>query len=320
DRAREALAAFVGTAPARLVFVPNATTGVAIALHSLALTPADRVLTTDLAYRASRNQLDRTGATIDVVAVPLPFEPARLIADVLRAITPTTRVALLDHITSATALRLPLESLVPALRARGVATIVDGPHAPGQIELDVDALGATYYVGAAHKWLCAPKGSAFLALAPDATARPIVTSHGASPEYGPANRLHAELDWMGTCDPTAYLCTPTALHAVAALGGSWPALRARNHTLILAMRDRFVAGLGPRAALSKDDALGAMVALPITTTLPADELQTQLLRDGYEVPIITTPTGVLVRLSAHVYNELEDVDALVDKLRRLGVR
>src|SRR5262249_11136519 len=152
-------------------------------------------------------------------------------------------LAILDHITSPTALRLPVERIVPMLRERGVATIVDGAHAPGQLEVDVSALGATYYVGNCHKWMCAPKASGFIVAAESAAAIPVVTSHGASPEYGPRNRLHAELDWAGTHDPTVHLTVPTAIADVGAEGGGWPAVRARNHAMAIEMRNRFVDAL-----------------------------------------------------------------------------
>src|SRR5262249_8828276 len=153
------------------------------------------------------------------------------------------------HITSATAIVCDLAAIVSALAARGVDTLVDGAHAPGQVEVDLGALGAAYYVANGHKWLCAPKGAAFLHVRADrrAQVRPLVTSHGASPDYGPANRFHAEHDWTGTHDPTAYLSLPFAIDHVASLvPGGWPEVRARNHALAIAGRalltDRLAAG------------------------------------------------------------------------------
>jgi isopenicillin-N epimerase len=326
DRARARLAAFVHAPPDRLVFVPSSTAGVAIALASVELAAGDEILTIDHAYRACRNQLNRLaaarGATISVVTVPLPFDAGALVDAVTRAITPRTRLALFDHITSATALRLPIEALVALCAARGIATVVDGAHAPGQLALDVAAVGATWYIGNNHKWICAPKGTGFLVTADGAPARPVVTSHGASPEYGPANRLHAELDWAGTHDPCAHLAVPSAIDTVAAEGGGWPAIYARNHALVLALRDRLVDALGgPATRLAPDDALGCMAAIPIR--LPAGiapfALQTQLLRDGWEVPIVDFPAGPFVRVSAHLYNHAGQADQLADKLRALGV-
>jgi isopenicillin-N epimerase len=332
DRAREALAAFVRAPAEQLAFVAGATAAVATALHSVApsLAAGDELLTTDHAYRACRSQLERLAAArglrITTVAVPLPFDAEALIARTAAAITARTKLALLDHITSPTALRLPLEELVAVLTARDVKIVVDGAHAPGQLDLDVGALlarGVTYYAGNHHKWLCAPKGSGFLAAAPGAPAVPVVTSHGATASYGPANRLHAELDWSGTHDPSPRLAVPAAIAEVGREGGGWPAVLARNHALALELRARFVEALGGRAApLAPADAIGAMAAVPIE--LPAGtaplQLERRLLADGWEVPIVDFAGGTLVRLSAHLYNHAAEADALAEKLTGLGVR
>jgi isopenicillin-N epimerase len=317
DAARAALAAFVHAPADRLVFVPSSTTGVAIALSSVELAAGDDIVTIDQAYRACMNQLRRLaaarGATITAVPVPMPFDPGALVDAVARAITPRTRLALFDHITSPTALRLPIEALVGLARARGIPVVVDGAHAPGQVPLDVAAIGATWYVGNCHKWLCGPKSSGFLVVAEGAPARPVVTSHGASPEYGPPNRLHAELDWSGTHDPSAHLAVPAAIEAVAAEGGGWPAIYQRNHALTDGLRT---------PPLAPDDALGCMAAMPIQLPpgLAPSALQDQLLRDGWEIPIIEFPGGPLIRVSAHLYNRAGEADLLAARLHALGVR
>ena len=329
DRARHSLAEFVHAPAERLVFVPSSTVGVAIALNSVDLAAGDDIVTTDHAYRACMNQLTRLaaarGATITAVKVPVPFDASALIDAVARAITPRTRLALFDHITSATALRLPIEQLAALCTARGIPVVVDGAHAPGQIALDVAAVGATYYIGNCHKWMCSPKGVGFLVVADGAPARPIATSHGASPEYGPANRLHAELDWSGTYDPSPSLTVPSAIVTLAVEGGGWPAIYARNHALVCDLRRRVIDGLGSSSAanvlIAPDDALACMAAVPIK--LPAEltpsALSTRLLREGWEVQIVDFPGGPLLRLSAHLYNHLGDAQLLVTKLRSLGV-
>lgn len=326
DRARAAVASFVHTDPARLVFVPGATSGVATALAAAKLATGDEILTTTHAYPACKNQLarlaDRIGARVVMVPVALPFDPDALVGAVAAAITPRTKLALLDHVTSPTAIVMPVDRLVPLLAARGIPVIVDGAHAPGQIALDVDALiaaGATWYVGNHHKWMCAPKASGFLAVAPGAVAEtlPLVTSHGATAAYGPANRLHAELDWAGTYDPSAQLAVPIAIDTVAELGGGWPAVIARNHALVLAMRER----LGG-AVLAPADSIGSMAAVPIDVPAGASTsaLEKQLLADGWEVPIVASPLGLFVRVSAHLYNHIDQIDALVAKLASHGIR
>jgi isopenicillin-N epimerase len=328
DRARAALAAFVRAPADRLVFLPNATTGVAIALASIELAAGDELVTTTHAYRACKNQLARCaaarGARVIAVPVVLPYDPDALVDALRAAITPRTKLALLDHVTSPTALVFPLEQVAPMFAARGIPVLVDGAHAPGQLELHVAALlagGVTWYAGNNHKWLCAPKGSGFLVTTTD--ARPLVTSHGASPEYGPTNRLHAELDWMGTYDPAPHLTVPVAIAEIARLGGSWTQVRDRNHALALELRERVIAALGggPRHVLAPAASIGAMAAIPIelppgTTPLA---LERRLLHDGWEVPIVDFTEGPLVRLSAQLYNASADADRLASKLRDLGV-
>ena len=326
DRARDEVAAFVGAPAERLVFVPNATTGVAHALAAARIEPGDELLTTSHAYRACKNQLvrlaDARGARIVTVPVELPFDPDQLVEAIERAITPKTRLALIDHVTSPTALVLPLDRIVAALAARGVQIAVDGAHAPGQIPLELDPLlaaGVTWYAGNHHKWLCAPKASGFLVTTTPLV--PLVTSHGASPEYGPANRLHAELDWSGTYDPAPQLAVPAAIATVAVLGGGWPAVIAHNHALAVEMAGRLRDALGADA-LARDADLGAMAALPIA--VPAGHtpksLEARLLADGWEVAIVDFPGGPLARVSAHVYNRAGEADALAAKLHALGVR
>jgi isopenicillin-N epimerase len=328
DRARDAVAGFLHAPSEWFAFVPNATTGVAIALASTPIAAGDELLTTTHVYRACKNQLDRIAAAHDarVVLVPiaLPFDPDALVDTFSAAITPRTKLALLDHITSPSALRLPLERLVQVLAARGISIIVDGAHAPGQIALDVGALldaGVTWYAGNHHKWLCAPKGTGFLVAAPSAPPlSPVITSHGASREYGPANRFHAELDWMGTHDPTSHLSVPTAIATIAELANGWAHAVARNHALVVELRQRLSAGLGARS-LARDVDLGTMAAVPIqlppnTTPLA---LEKQLLADGWEIPIVDFRPEPLVRISAHLYNHADEADALATKLRTLGV-
>lgn len=317
DRARAALARFVGAAPAHLVFVPGATAGVALALAAVPLAAGDEIVTTSHVYPACRWQLERIaaarGVRIVTVEVPLPFDADQLVERTRAAITPRTRLALLDHVTSPTALVFPLARMLPLFA--GITTIVDGAHAPGQLALDVGALGATYYIANNHKWLCAPKASGFVVAR--GPLPPLVASHGSNPALAPENRLHAELDWSGTHDPASQLAVPAAIDHVGAEGGGWPQIIARNHALALEMRAR----LGG-APLAPDDSVGTMAALRLAlppNTRPL-ELEKRLLSDGWEVPIVDFHEGPLVRVSAHLYNRADDADALARKLHELGAR
>jgi isopenicillin-N epimerase len=329
DRARARVAAFVGADPDGLVFVPNTTTGVSTVLGSLALGPGDELLTTDHAYRACRSALDRvaaaTGATVVVARLPWPIAHTDdATAAILAAVTPRTRLALIDHITSATALVLDLAAIVRGLAERGVDTLVDGAHAPGQIDVDLGAIGAAYYVANGHKWLCGPKGAAILHVRADrrAAIRPLVTSHGFTAEYGPPNRFWAEHDWTGTHDPSTYLALPFAIDHVGARGGGWPAVRARNHTLVVAARALLADRLGA-GVLAPEPMLGAMAVVPISLPTGAAHLAIErtLLDTGWEVPIIAGPGGIsMFRVSAHLYNKLDDYEGLAVALAAQGIR
>src|SRR5438093_10720983 len=236
DDARSALAACLGAEPEGLVFVTNATTAVSAVLRSLALAPGDQLVVTDHAYNACRNALDfvAAAARAQVVVVPVPFPLAAadaVVEAVQTRVTPQTRLALLDHVTSPTGLVLPIERLVRELAAHGVDTLVDGAHAPGMLPLDLRALGAAYYAGNCHKWLCAPKGAGFLHVRRErqGDVRPVVISHGANSPRTDRSRLLLEFDWTGSHDPTAYLCVPEAIRFLGGLlPGGWPEPMARN--------------------------------------------------------------------------------------------
>jgi isopenicillin-N epimerase len=329
DAARAALAVFVGADPDDLAFVPNATAGVNTVLRSLALGPGDELLTTDHAYNACRNALDaaaaRAGARVIVVRVPFPVDSASRVEEaVTGAVTPRTRLALLDHVTSPTGLVLPIARLVAALVERGLDTLVDGAHGPGMVPLDLGALGAAYYAGNCHKWLCAPKGAGFLHVRRDRQGliHPLVLSHGANSPRTDRSRFRLEFDWTGTRDPTAYLVVPEAIRTLeAAVPGGWPALMARNRTLALSARRILGQALGV-APPCPDAMVGALVALPLPDGAkprpPArDPLQVALFeRFAIEVPVIAWPASPrrLLRVSCQIYNTLEQYERLAAAL------
>jgi isopenicillin-N epimerase len=332
DAARAGLGAFLGAEPDDLAFVPNATTGVNTVLKSLAFGPDDELLTTDHLYDACRNALEfaarRAGARVVVAPVPFPLDHEQRVVDaVLGAVTRRTRLALLDHVTSPTGLVLPLGRLVAELARDGIDTLVDGAHAPGMLPLDLRALGAAYYAGNCHKWLCAPKGAAFLHVRHDRQAgiRPLVLSHGANSPRADRSRFRLEFDWTGTHDPTAYLAVPEAIRVLgAALPGGWPALMARNRALALAARRRLAEALG-LAPPCPDAMIGSLAAVPLPDAdrpMPPrrDPLQVALLeRFRIEVPVIAWPAspGRLLRVSAQLYNTPEQYLRLADALGTL---
>jgi len=334
DRARAALADFVGADPADLAFLPNATTGVNAVLASLPFAPGDELLTTDHEYNAVKNAMARvaqgTGARVVTAVVPFPIGSAdEVLEAVLSCVTPHTRLAILDHVTSATALVLPMARLVAELAERGIDTLVDGAHAPGMLDLRVQELGAAYYAGNLHKWVCAPKGAGFLWVRRDqqALVRPLAISHGANSPRLDRSRFRLEFDWTGTTDPTGWLAVPAAIEfGERLLEGGWPALRARNRALVLDARDLVSAGLSQEAA-APDDMVGCMASLPLPwertpgvvqgVDLYGDAVHGALLEVGFQTMITPWPqrpeAGAwrrLIRLSAAAYNDRAQFERL----------
>ena len=331
DSARAALAAFVGAEADDLAFVTNATSGVNAVLRALTFAAGDELLTTDHAYTACRNALEfvarRMDARVVVATIPFPVTtPDAVVDTVMACVTPRTRLALLDHVTSPTALVLPIERLIAELSGRGVDVLVDGAHAPGMVPLDLRSLGATYYSGNCHKWLCAPKGSAFLWVRRDrhADVRPLTISHGASARRPGRERFRLEFDWTGTSDPTGWLTVPKAIEYVGGLlPGGWPAVMARNRGLAREARRRLgdVAGTPPPCPESMIGSLASIV-LPDGPTADVywrnpDPLQGRLFdRWNIEVPVMSWPSAPrrLIRVSAQLYNERAHYARLADAL------
>lgn len=334
DTARAVLAEFVGADADDLVFVPNATAGVNTVLRSLRFERGDELMVTDHEYNACRNALDfaaaQWGARVTVVAVPFPLASADdIVAAVMERVTPRTRLALLDHVTSQTGLVMPIQRLAEKLAERGVETLVDGAHAPGMMPLRLREIGAAYYTGNCHKWLCAPKGAGFLVVRRDRQAliRPLSISHGANSMRTERSRFQIEFGWTGTCDPSAWLSVPESLRWVGSLlPGGWPEVMRRNRALALAGRKVLCDALGI-ALPCPEELIGSLASIPIAdaaddgtpaSPLYADPLQDKLrLRHRIEVPIIPWPAPPkrLLRISAQLYNSLPQYRLLAEALK-----
>jgi len=338
DGARTALAQFVGATNSNLVFVSNATSGVNAVLRSLRFEPDDELLVTNQEYNACRNVLNYVaefwGAKVVVVHAPFPLNaPAQWTEAIAQAITPKTRIALIDHVTSQTGLVSPIADMIVALRAKGVLVLVDGAHAPGMIPLHLDQWAPDFYTGNCHKWICAPKGAAFLYVRPEhqSKVRPPVISHGANSPRTDRSRFLIEFAWTGTHDPSSVLAIPAALEVMGSLlPGGWPALMHRNRQLALAARDVLLAAL-QRPAPAPDSMIGSMVSLPIadapqeqplTSPLFIDSLQDRLrFEHRIELPIIPWPAFPkrLLRISAQAYNTLDQYHVLAAALAQCRI-
>ena len=337
DAARTELARFVGADAEELAFVPNATTAVNSVLRSLELQPDDELVTTDHGYNACNNVLAecarRSGAKVITARVPFPISgPEQAFAAILGAVTPRTKLVLVDHITSPTALVLPVESIIRELEPRGIAVFVDGAHAPGMLPLELRTLRPSFYTGNLHKWVCAPRGAGFIFARRDRQQglHPATISHGYNTPRAGRSPFHDEFDWQGTLDLTAWLTVPAAIRFCESLmPGGWPALMRHNHELVIAARRLLCERLGVDPPCP-DAMLGSMATLPLPFALQEknagesraviarfDPLQSMLLEQHrIEIPIVRwgAPARRWFRISAHAYNSPAEYERLADAL------
>jgi isopenicillin-N epimerase len=334
EPSRRVLAKFVGAQPRDLVFTTNATTGINAIMQSLKWRRSDEVLTTNHDYNACHNVLveatRRAGAKLVVAQVPFPLRsPDEVIEAILRRVTRRTRLAMVDHVTSNTGLVFPVDRIVLELEARGIATLIDGAHAPGMLSLNLQSLRPSYYTGNLHKWVCAPKGAAFLWVREDlqAQVQPAVISHGNNtprPDYRP---FQDRFDWPGTFDPSAWFCIGAAIDWMGQLfPGGWAEMQKANHELVVTAR-QILCRTCQVAAPCPETMLGAMATIPLPRpfqgrprTGKIDVEQLRLYDEyGIEVPFVRVgrPERRYFRISAQVYNSAAEYEYLAEKLRWL---
>ncbi|MBU1334136.1 MAG: aminotransferase class V-fold PLP-dependent enzyme [Alphaproteobacteria bacterium] len=327
---RIALAAELGTVPENIVGLTNATLGLNIVAQSLDLKPGDQILTTDHEYSALEKTwayvARRTGAEIVVVKIPMPLTTEAQFTDtVIAGMTDRTRVLFLSHITSPTALLFPIDRSIAEARKRGIWSVIDGAHTPGHIKLELDALGADFYSGNCHKWMMAPKGSAFLHARPEVQGliNPLVISHGwtanskepgAKGAFGNSPFID-ELEMQGTRDPAPWLTVPAAL--AYRRDNDWPSVQAHCHALAqdTARRLGELTGLAPLSA--PEFCAPQMVAMPVPDC-DVDAIKDALL-DKYsiEIPVFRWQDTCIVRLSVQGYNSKPQMDLLLTALTDL---
>jgi isopenicillin-N epimerase len=341
DESRDALSRLIGADPADVVFVQNATGGVNSVIRSLEFRPGDEILVTAHDYNACRNVIryvaQRTGAVVVQAELPLPIGSARQVIDaILERVTPRTRLAMLDHITSPTALVFPIEEIVRELDRRGVDTLIDGAHGPAMVPLDMNRMGAAYYTGNCHKWLCAPKAVGFLHVRRDRQQgiQPTIVSHGWNkprPGYSP---FQDAFDWPGTLDPTPWMCVGACIRFLSGLmPGGLEALMRRNHELAMAAQRILCERLG-LVPVGVEEMLGSMAAVHLPDNAaafdaqgqfqPAEEyrLNNELFAEfKIEVPAYFWPAApkMLLRICAHAYNHPAQYERLAEALGRKGL-
>lgn len=332
DRSRDALAELTNCKSKDIVFVHNATTGVATVLKNLDLKAGDELLVTDCEYQACLNNFKKTaaqcGAKINSVTIPWPIESEEQVIDAIMAgVTKNTKISLLSLITSSTGIRLPIEKLIPRLKEQGVETMLDAAHGPGCVPLEIEGWGAAYTTGNAHKWLCAPKGAAFLHVREDLQDgfEPLVISNDAMDLESAGERTgrsafnHA-FDYAGTDDVTMYLTIADSIGWLAnAHPDGIPGLMKRNRALCLQARDLICEAIGVSPPVPAS-MLGPLSTIDLPkTSLTARDIKQKLMDDyRIQVPVWGTPSGsVAVRISVQVYNSIQQFEYLASALKEI---
>lgn len=342
DASRARLAAFLNADAADLVFIPNATTAVATVLANIHFRPGDEIIADTHEYPACMNNLRRAAgrAGAQVITADLPFpirSPQDAFDAILSKVSDKTRLVLLSHVTSPSGLILPVYDIVAALADKGIDTLVDGAHAPGFCDVDLKRLNPAYYTANCHKWICSPKGSAFLYIRRDRQKnfRPLVLSNFAEKPKPSRPFLHTEFDYIGTDDYSACLAIGDAVEFMPTLvEGGWPAIRKHNRDLVLRGRDILCRALSIEPP-APDSMIGCLTTLILPPHPPAlrdklaarpsrhhDALQDALMdRHRIEVPIWSVAGGPrTIRLSAQLYNTVAQYEylaaALTEELER----
>ena len=330
-KSREALGTFLSCSPNDLAFVSNATSGVNTILRSLQFKEGDEILVPDHAYQACRNSIDfvaqRSGATVVVVPIPFPIDGLQTVIDAMKsAYTERTKLVMIDTVTSPTGLRMPFEELTSFFENKGVEVLLDAAHGIGMIPLDLETLGASYVTSNCHKWLCAPKGTAFLYVRGDKQDKiqPLTISHGHTFPLGNTTRFRHEFDWTGTQDISGWCALPAVIEGMAKLvDGGWEAIMQHNHVLALQGRDILCERLGIEQPCP-DEMIACISTIRLPGEIPSKEKMHEpdplhhILSEKYniQVPVWSwpSPAGRYLRISAQLYNSIEQYEQLADAL------
>lgn len=313
---RQFIGKYFHTDSDNLVFVPNTTTGINIVARSLRLNPGDEVLSTDHEYGA----MDRTwhflsllsGFSYNHVQVEIPTTGSnKFVENFFSHVNLNTKVIFLSHITSPTSIIFPVKEICEKARSMGILTIIDGAHAPGQIPLNLDEIGADFYTGNFHKWLCAPKGSAFLYARPDVQSliKPLVVSWGYESDEPGVSTFQDYLDWTGTKDISAYLSVPSAIQFQE--DNHWDLVRSHCHDLATSTLSRISTHFNLPTLYGHENHFAQMATIPLPQNISAADLKNRLY-DKYhiEIPVIEWNDHLMIRLSVQGYNTAEQMEAL----------
>ena len=330
-QSRKALGGFLSCSPEDLAFVSNATSGVNTVLRSLQFERGDEILVPNHAYQACRNSIDfvarRWGAKVVEVNIPFPIDGSETVTQLMKAAcSDQTKLVMIDTVTSPTGLRMPFEELTEFFEGKGVEVLLDAAHGIGMIPLNLEKLGASYVTSNCHKWLCAPKGTAFLYVRKDKQKKiqPLTISHGHTFPLGETTRFRHEFDWTGTQDISGWCALPAVIEGMADLvDGGWEGIMQHNHELAIQGRDILCDRLGIEQPCPNE-----MIACISTIRLPGEILSKEkmhepdplhhILSEKYniQVPVWTwpSPAGRYLRISAQLYNSIEQYEQLADAL------
>ena len=333
NEANDKLSDFLNADSDGMTFCQNATSGVNTVLRSLILNQGDEIIIPNHSYQACWNAIDfvasRWGAKVIVVDLPFRCESEEeIIEPLLGAITPRSVLAMIDTVTSPTGLRMPFEKLVSEFQSRGVDVLLDAAHGPGLVPMDLIKLDAAWVTGNCHKWLCSPKGSAFLHIREDKKkeTKPLTISHGHNADLSPQEKFRFEFDWQGTRDPSAILCIPKSIEVLQSMvSGGFDEIIEHNNTLALNARNLLCESLGTNPP-TPNSMISAMATIDLPGTysggadIMGDPLHNRLLDEfDIQVPVFPWPHHKMryIRISAYLYNTIEEYEYLAKTLQEI---
>ena len=335
-KAKTNMAHFVGTKPENVVFQQNTTQGVNTVMHSLRPQMDDEWLLTSLNYgscvQTFKHYAAQHNVQLNTAQIPFPLAHEDEIVEAIRAaITPKTKLALIDYITSATGIILPVQRIIDLLHAHGIEVLVDGAHAPGMLPLDLDAMGADYFVGNLHKWVFTPRGTAMLYVRPkkQPKIKPLQLSHYHDKRMSTVQHWSDQFTFLGTNDYSAYLCVSDGIaFPEQHLGISWEVLRKQNRDMTLQMRHKIGSALNlqPVAPESMIGSLATFILSENATPPRFNYNNTAGLGDtlfhdfGIEIPVFYLKNGTqqLFRIACQCYNDESQYDYLINAMQALG--